>query len=210
MRYAVSILILLAVCAVPTFLVQGRAQIVDGGVDKQQKSAKKEKPLRLQKEAPLLLLEDDTDADLADTSGADNSRCLVCHLNLGMEQLAVTHAKQDIGCADCHGECDDHIDDESWASGGTGTPPDIMFPARKIDPACAKCHDSHDAPAAKVLQAWRERCPKKTDFSTIVCTDCHGKHRLIPKLRKAWWDKETGKPIKPKIDSQYSTKLEES
>jgi hypothetical protein len=153
-------------------------------------------------DAPLLL--DDAPLLLGDGAGlepaeggADNSRCQVCHLNLALEKLAVTHAKAGIGCADCHGNCDAHIDDESWASGGPGTPPEIMYWPERIDPACRECHESHDASAKEILQRWQQRCPEKTDPSRIVCTDCHGKHRLNPKLRKAWWDKRTGKPIDP-------------
>jgi hypothetical protein len=232
MRYAFLILILAAVCAVPTALTQVEAEdaeskprptsesrnssrhspsavtlpqepanradgtgtvpaTLNSRTRSKQKPAAKEKPLLLLHDEPPLMLD-----DAAGAGGADNSRCQVCHLNLAMEELAVTHAKEDIGCADCHGDCDAHIDDESWASGGPGTPPEIMYPPERIDGACGECHDTHDAPAKKVLERWQLRCPEKTVASSIVCTDCHGKHRLNPKLRKAWWDKKTGKPIK--------------
>jgi hypothetical protein len=109
----------------------------------------------------------------------------------------VTHARQDIGCGDCHGDCDKHIDDESWASGGPGTPPGIMFPPEDIGPACRKCHPSHDA-SPKAMQArLRERSPEARNAKDAGCTDCHGKHRLTAELRNAWWDKRTGKPVKP-------------
>jgi hypothetical protein len=196
MRYAFLILILAAFCAVPTTLMRVEAEDADSKPKGKQKSTAKEKPLLLLDDEPPLMLDDGTGADPA-AGGADNSRCQVCHLNLAMEELAVTHAKEDIGCADCHGDCDAHIDDESWASGGPGTPPEIMYPPERIDGACGECHGTHDAPAKEVLQRWQQRCPEKTDASSIVCTDCHGKHRLNPKLRKAWWDKKTGKPIKP-------------
>ena len=146
---------------------------------------------------PLLLLDDGPEDDPTDRSGADNSRCEVCHLNLAREELAVTHARKGIGYAKCHGECDAHIEDESWASGGPGTAPEIMYPPERIDRACEKCHESHDVSPEKVIQRLHERCPQKARSSKIVCTDCHGKHRLKAKLRKAWWDKKTGRPIKP-------------
>ena len=126
---------------------------------------------------------------------ADNSRCEVCHLNFATELMVVTHAREQIGCADCHGECDAHIDDESWASGGPGTPPEVMYPPERIDAACRECHDTHDAPALEVLRRWQDRCAEKKDPSTIYCTDCHGHHRLKAELRKASWDKRTGQPI---------------
>jgi hypothetical protein len=189
--------ILVAACAVPTALMQVEAEDVENKAKGKPKPNVKEKPLRLADDAPPLMLDDGTGFETIDGSGADNSRCHVCHLNFAMEKLAVTHAKEDIGCDDCHGDCDAHIDDESWASGGPGTPPEIMYPQERIDGACGECHDTHDAPANAVLQRWQNRCPEKADASTIVCTDCHGKHRLNPKLRKAWWDKKSGKPIKP-------------
>jgi hypothetical protein len=195
MRYVFLVVVLAAVCAVPTALVQVAADDAESKPKGNQEPPAKEKPLLLSDDDPPLLLDDGLGIDPA--AGADNSRCQVCHLNLVMEELAVTHAKEDIGCADCHGDCDAHIDDESWASGGPGTPPEIMYPPERIDGACGECHETHDAPAKEVLQRWQERCPEKTDASGIVCTDCHGKHRLNPKLRKAWWDKKTGEPIKP-------------
>ncbi|MCP5118015.1 MAG: hypothetical protein GY953_44940 [bacterium] len=148
-------------------------------------------------EEPLLLLDDEPAADPDAPEGADNSRCHVCHLNFAQEEIAVKHARQDIGCGECHGDCDAHIDDESWASGGPGTPPGIMFPPEAVDAACGRCHDTHDASAKEVMQRSRERVPEKTDPSKIVCTDCHGHHRVRAELRHAWWDKRTGKPTKP-------------
>jgi hypothetical protein len=183
-----------AVCAFTAALVQVQADDAESKSEGNQKPAAKEKPLLLSDDNPLLLLDDGPGIDV---TGADNSRCQVCHLNLALEELVLTHGKEDIGCADCHGDCDAHIDDESWSWGGPGTPPEIMFPPERIDGACGECHDTHNAPAGEVLQRWQERCPEKGDASTIVCTDCHGKHRLNPKLRKARWDKRTGKPIAP-------------
>jgi nitrate reductase cytochrome c-type subunit len=124
-------------------------------------------PLLLDDEPPLLL----NDASNAKT-GADNSRCFVCHINYMQESLAVSHAQANIGCKDCHGESDAHIADESWASGGTGTPPEVMYPRAKINPACMACHpegrisaDQHQSVLAGTAQK-------------SVCTDCHGNHRL--------------------------------
>lgn len=116
---------------------------------------------------------------------ADNSACYVCHGNYQEEPFALSHAKEDVGCVDCHGESDDHRNDEDNI-----TPPDTMYAAADIEPACAKCHETHDAPAAKVIARWQERCPAKTDPKTLVCTDCHGEHRL--KFRTVWWNKKTG------------------
>ena len=146
---------------------------------------------------PLLLLDDEPEEDPKAVPEADNSRCHVCHLNLAMEELAVTHARKGVGCNKCHGKCDAHIDDESWASGGPGTPPDIMYPPERIDPACKECHETHDVPATEIIQRLLDRCPDNAKSAQVVCTTCHGKHKSNPKLRKAWWDKKTGKPIAP-------------
>jgi hypothetical protein len=156
---------------------------------------------------PLLLLDDEPADHPTDTSEADNSRCHVCHLNFGLEELAVTHAREGIGCAKCHGECDAHIDDESWSSGGPGTPPEIMYPPTRIDSACNKCHDTHDAPAAQVIQRLLDRCSDKAQSTRIVCTDCHGNHRVNPNLRKAWWDKKTGKPLAPSTSARRAAPM---
>jgi hypothetical protein len=146
---------------------------------------------------PLLLLDDEPEDHPISASEADNSRCHVCHLNFATEEVAVTHAREGIGCSKCHGECDAHIDDESWSSGGPGTPPEIMYPPQRIDAACTQCHDTHDAPATQVIQRLLDRCSDKLKSTRVVCTDCHGQHRVNPGLRKAWWDKKTGKPLLP-------------
>jgi formate-dependent nitrite reductase cytochrome c552 subunit len=118
----------------------------------------------------------------------DNGACYVCHGNYDGEELALTHAKEAVGCADCHGVSYDHRDDEDNI-----TPPDTMYPADKIDEACRECHDTHDVPATEVIARWQKRCPSKTDASKLVCTDCHGQHRL--KRRTVRWDKKTRKLI---------------
>jgi len=126
------------------------------------------------KKEPLLLLEEGTNAqDVAPPAGpvADNSRCHVCHINYQDEQLAVVHARANIGCEKCHGSSDAHCGDEDNI-----TPPDIMYPAEKVNSFCKDCH-----PTAKLGGG------KK------YCTDCHGDHRLGYRTRR--WDKTTGKLI---------------
>ena len=131
-------------------------------------------------EEPLLLL-DDNEEELVPPTGpvADNSRCFVCHVNYMQEDIAVTHARANIGCAHCHGECDEHIADESWASGGNGTAPDIMYPRPKINPFCMDCHPKDEIDTEQHKPLFADTAEKK------VCTDCHGKHRL--EIRKCKW-----------------------
>ncbi len=119
---------------------------------------------------------------------ADNFACHVCHGNYREEPFAVTHAKADISCIDCHGVSHAHRDDEDNI-----IPPDVMYPPEEIAKKCMKCHKKHDAPAKEVIARWLKRCSDKKDPGKLVCTDCHGQHRL--KLRLVRWDKKTGKLI---------------
>jgi hypothetical protein len=147
-------------------------------------------PLVIDRNAPLLLeeLPDGPSNSKSKKILADNSACHVCHTNYETEELAVVHAQDDLGCVDCHGKSYDHRNDEDNV-----TPPDIMFAQDQIDAGCGECHETHDAPARKVVARWQERCPAKTDPRQLVCTDCHGQHRLA--FRTVVWDKKTRKLI---------------
>ena len=179
MKYYLRVFVLVAICVVG--IGCGQAECVQ----KSQTNCKPvvkpaeqiEAPLLLDDE-PLLLLDDESDADQWDGPEADNSRCFVCHINYMQEDIAVIHARADIGCAGCHGESDEHIADESWASGGNGTAPEVMFLKPKINPFCMGCHtkDKIDTEQHKPLFANVEK---------MVCTDCHGSHRL--EVRKCKW-----------------------
>ena len=133
---------------------------------------------------PLLLLEDGDDAkELVEPAGpvADNSRCHVCHINYEREPLTFVHAQADIGCEQCHGPSDAHCSDEDNI-----TPPDIMYPADKIDSFCMGCHtkDKINVPVHKAIFA-------DNGIKEGGCTNCHGEHRLSHRTRR--WDKRTGK-----------------
>lgn len=131
-------------------------------------------------EEPLLLLDEEESPTIGSNRLAvDNSRCFVCHANYLDEKIAVTHAQVGIGCVTCHGHSDAHIADESWASGGNGTAPEIMYPAERVNPSCMACHprDTIDTAEHKPLFAG--------DARRSLCTDCHGNHRL-PIRRSRW------------------------
>jgi hypothetical protein len=115
-----------------------------------------------------------------------NQACFVCHENYKTEELVGWHAQEKVGCIKCHGPSLAHRNDEDNV-----TPPDIMFPPEKIEAACIECHDTHDAPAKDVIARWQQRCPQKTDPAALLCTDCHGHHRLEKRVVR--WDKSTGK-----------------
>jgi hypothetical protein len=143
-------------------------------------TVQKDRPEPPKPAAPVpLLLEDEPASEASNGSGADNSRCFVCHVNYMQEKLATTHANANIGCAVCHGASDAHIADESWASGGNGTAPDRMYTRDKINAACMTCHpkDKIDTPQHMAALANTE--------GRKVCTDCHGNHRL-PQRRCKW------------------------
>jgi hypothetical protein len=163
-------------------------------------------PLVIDRKAPLLLedLPDKPAAEPAEGPVADNGPCYVCHTNYETEEMVVEHARENVGCMDCHGKSYEHRDDEDNV-----TPPDVMFAQDEIDAACRECHDMHDVPAVKVITRWQERCPGKQNPKEIVCTDCHGQHRLA--FRTVWWNKKTGELIirgkeRIKVAPDYSKK----
>ena len=169
MRYGRFLLVLLVLVAAAAAAVSCRRQQAEVNTE----------------EEPLLLLENGVGDQLDIWTGplADNSRCHVCHINYSEEKLAVTHARAEIGCEQCHGKSYDHCGDEDNI-----TPPEIMYPVEKINPACMGCHTKEkiDTDQHKAVQAALAANEK-------VCTDCHGEHRLEYRTRK--WDKATGKLI---------------
>jgi hypothetical protein len=177
-------------------------------------------PLVIDTSAPLLLDEPDEEekafAAAATQAASENTACFVCHANYKTEFLANRHAKANVGCFNCHGESSAHQNDENNI-----TPPEILYSADKIDPACRICHTTHkispreiivrwlerkeegenpsckgchesdDVHPEKVIGCWKELDLDKTDPDKIVCTDCHGDHRM--KVRTIIWDKNSGK-----------------
>lgn len=178
-------------------------------------------PLVVDMNTPLLL-DEPTEEEVAvakTKASVENTACFVCHANYRSEFLAGYHAGVNIDCVHCHGESTAHRNDEN-----NTTPPEIMYPAEKIDsfcqgchstthdispkkiiihwfehlkeeanPSCSGCHKEDDVPPAKVVARWKERGLDKaqTDPDEIVCTDCHGDHRM--RIRTVIWDKKSGK-----------------
>jgi len=158
------------------------AMIVVAMVACEQQVKEKQEPLLL--EEPPLLLEEPLLLDEVETGPvADNSRCHVCHINYDDEVLAVTHARANVSCEQCHGPSDAHCSDEDNI-----TPPDIMYPAAMIRPFCMGCH-----PKDKICIAVHKSVLSDTGAKEGNCTNCHGEHRLSYRTRK--WDKSTGKLI---------------
>lgn len=144
-----------------------------------QEAAGDDKPPLLLEDEPLLLVDDVPDVDPSAGPIADNSRCHVCHINYTQEDIAVVHALANIGCADCHGDSDAHIADESWSWGENGTAPDMMYRRAEVNEFCMSCHprDKIDTEEHQPLFAGTGE--------EEYCTDCHGKHRLA-KRRTKW------------------------
>ena len=179
MKYYLPVFMLAAICIVGVGCEQAKSvqKLQADGEPAVKPAEESEAPLLLDDE-PLLLLDDEPEQEESEGPKADNSRCFVCHINYMQEDIAVIHARADIGCAGCHGESDEHIADESWASGGNGTAPVTMYPRPKINPFCMGCHpkDKIDTDQHKPLFA---------NIEKMVCTDCHGDHRL--EVRKCKW-----------------------
>ena len=164
-------------------------------------AVKKLAPLKVDKAAPLLLDEPAAKpAEAVDPKKphADNSACFVCHGNFQDELMVTVHAKENVGCAKCHGTSLAHRNDEDNV-----TAPDKMFTSARIDNACRQCHEDHIASARKVIAMFQERFPPNTDPKRVVCTDCHGEHRL--KIRSVTWDKSTGKLVARKPEAAEKT-----
>ena len=101
-----------------------------------------------------------------------NGACYVCHMTFVKEEMAKVHLADGISCAKCHGLSDKHANDENIGA----TKPDIVFSRDKVDKSCEECHDTHDAPATKVLARFSER--KLSLQKPVICTDCHGTHKI--------------------------------
>jgi len=178
-------------------VITAAALLSCSGVSEPNPSEAKKPPappaLVVAQDAPLLLEEpsDTKKPSIGVESGTlpDSSPCFVCHVNYQAEPLASRHAAAGVGCVSCHGPSYAHRNDEN-----NTTPPDIMYPPDSIDPACRKCHGSHNVPAGKIVTLWLQRYPDKRDTRRIVCTDCHGEHRL--KVRTVRWDRKTGKLLR--------------
>jgi hypothetical protein len=143
-----------------------------------------------------------TSAKAEPVEPADNSYCLVCHLNYENEKLAHKHQVAGVGCTKCHGESEKHSGDEDGL-----TAPDIIYAHEDVNKFCMTCHPQDkiaknknhaDVFPAKVADKTDKHTGKSAGPSKaeeqLVCTECHGeKHRMEVRTRK--WDKKTRKLI---------------
>jgi len=151
----------------------------------------------------------------------ENTACFVCHTNYQSEFLASRHAQANVGCFNCHGESSPHQNDENNITPPETmysaekidpfcrschkvhdiSPREIIanYLKKKSEGANTSCqgqdcHESDDVPPEKVVIRWKERDLVKIDPEKIVCTDCHGDHRM--KVRTIIWDKKSGKLLR--------------
>ena len=107
-----------------------------------------------------------------------NAGCYVCHTTFLREPLSRTHLKAKVGCVRCHGVSADHANDEDIGA----TKPDIRFRRVQVNGHCRTCHARHDVAPEAVVARWRgRRASQPTSrpaVGGIVCTDCHGQHRI--------------------------------
>ena len=100
-----------------------------------------------------------------------NATCYVCHMTFVREEISKVHFKEKVTCVECHGTSAPHANDEHIGA----TKPDITYRRDQVDAMCEKCHETHDAPAHEVIARYVERKPPA---SPVVCTDCHGEHKI--------------------------------
>jgi hypothetical protein len=141
-----------------------------------------EKPRGDDKDAAKEAADDIAGEGFLDPMGP-NAACYVCHVTFVDEPLAVEHLRAKTTCIDCHGTSQGHANDENIGA----TPPDIVIQRPQVNCACRKCHQGHDVRPEDVIARWIERArfrsrsarPAKGPLQPqVVCTDCHGSHRV--------------------------------
>lgn len=121
-----------------------------------------------------------------------NTQCLVCHLDLQTEEIAVDHLDTGITCKNCHGPCVEHMHDEMLM-----TKPDQLFGRAEVERMCSMCHkpgegrqvysvkDHNDLAAVEAFRKkWlgRVRPNGRAITAKSICTDCHGTHNIIKQM----------------------------
>ncbi len=107
-----------------------------------------------------------------------NDPCYMCHIPFTDEEIAVAHLTAGIPCSRCHGKSLAHMGDETFS-----TPPDTVYSRDQVNPFCRTCHATHpNIPPERLVEVWLERNPGFVESGAVkqgvVCTDCHGSHRL--------------------------------
>ena len=179
------------------FLVTGALIFVSASRSLQQKTRPLVADGNDPKDTPAAVAVRDAGQKKTAPSFVANPFCEACHADFGEEELALNHMAVGIGCERCHGESFRHRSDEANI-----TPPEIMYPKERINPACMMCHPRHEIRDRKdhqpILEAGLsvfEEATPAGENAKKYCTDCHGsKHHM--KVRTTRWDKGTGALLK--------------
>ena len=116
---------------------------------------------------------------------ADNSFCIVCHLNYKKERLVTLHKPEGVGCETCHGISDKHSEDEDNL-----IPPDVLFAKSLVALFCTQCHSKKDL--VQENDDHKSFFAKQPAKGQKTCTDCHSMHHTL-EVRTRRWDKNTRK-----------------
>ena len=102
-----------------------------------------------------------------------NKLCYECHIDFEEEELSISHQKNGVACARCHGRSQPHMDDEVRA-----TPPDAIFRGKAMEVFCLTCHNpiAHAEVRTHKIEA---AAAKKAARPPRTCTACHGEHELV-------------------------------
>ncbi len=101
----------------------------------------------------------------AHQAGGMGQGCAGCHVDVSDQWVGSGHDLADIGCIECHGPSEGHVQDEN-----NEVLPDEVFARADMDRLCAACHRCQHAASA----------PDRPDLSirraVPICTDCHPAH----------------------------------
>lgn len=101
----------------------------------------------------------------AHQAGDMGQGCAGCHVDVSDRWVGTRHDLADIGCIECHGPSEGHVQDEN-----NEVLPDEIFARADMDRLCAACHRCEHAAAA------RDRPDLSITRAPPVCTDCHPAH----------------------------------
>lgn len=107
-----------------------------------------------------------------------NDPCYMCHMLFTDEEISVAHLKAGFPCSHCHGKSLAHMADETFS-----TAPDVVYSKDEVNSFCRTCHPLHpNVPPENLVQVWLARNSElfETGYAEkeVVCTDCHGSHRI--------------------------------
>jgi hypothetical protein len=90
----------------------------------------------------------------------------MCHIDVADETVGTRHHAKGIGCVKCHGPSIDHVRDEN-----NEVKPDRVITQKDVDKFCARCHECSRPQSA--------RPPTAKKQGAIICTTCHGTHKVV-------------------------------